>query len=83
MNIPAPAIMISGGAIMASIAGNAPVDPNALNIFIIKYDAKHVITPMLNLKLKLKLRRWRVWENAIPNIAIAIIDSGKNSNVQN
>ena len=45
---------------MASIAGNAPVDPNALNIFIIKYDAKHVITPILNLKLKLKLRRWRV-----------------------
>ena len=80
---PAPAIIISGGAIIAKIAGNTPVDPNALNIFIIKYDAKHVITPMLNLKLKLKLRRWRVCEKAIPSVAIAIIESGKNNSVQN
>ena len=43
--------------LLAKIAGNAPVDPRALNIFIIKYDAKHVMTPILNLKLKLKLRR--------------------------
>ena len=76
-------MIISGGAIIAKIAGNTPVAPNALNIFIVKYAAKHVIIPILNFKLKLKLRRWRVWEKAMPSVAIAIIDSGKNSNVQN
>ena len=76
-------MIISGGAIIANIGGNTPVAPSALNIFIIKYDAKHVTIPILNLKPKLKLRRWRVWENAIPSVAIAIIDSGKNNSVQN
>ena len=81
--MPAPAMIISGGAIIASTAGKAPVAPSALNTFIVKYDAKHVTIPILNLNPKLKLRRWRVWENAIPRVAIAIIESGKNSSVQN
>ena len=83
INTPAPAIIISGGAIIANLAGNVPVAPSALNIFIAKYDAKHVTIPMPNFSPKLKLRRWRVCENAIPSVAIAIIDNGKNSNVQN
>ncbi len=53
MNMPAPAIMISGGAIIDNIGGNVPVAPNALNIFIRKYTAKHVIMPRLNFMPKL------------------------------
>ena len=53
MNIPAPAIIISGGAIIDNIGGNAPVAPSALNKLIKKYNAKHVIMPRLNLIPKL------------------------------
>ena len=44
-------MIISGGATIANIGGNAPVAPSAPNIFNIKYKAKHVMTPMLNLTL--------------------------------
>lgn len=53
MKMPAPAIIIRGGAIMANSGGNTPVAPRALNIFVKKYTAKHVIMPMLNLMPKL------------------------------
>jgi hypothetical protein len=53
INIPAPAIIINGGAIIDNIGGNAPVAPNALNIFIKKYNAKHVTIPRLNFIPKL------------------------------
>lgn len=53
MNIPAPAIIINGGAIIDSIGGNAPVAPMALNMFTRKYTAKHVMIPRLNLIPKL------------------------------
>ena len=36
INIPAPAMMIKGGAIMDNIGGRVPVAPRALNIFIRK-----------------------------------------------
>ena len=51
--MPAPAMIISGGAIIDSIGGNAPVAPIALNIFIRKYTAKQVMMPKLNLMPKL------------------------------
>ena len=51
--MPAPAIMISGGAIIDSIGGSVPVAPNALNIFTKKYTAKQVIIPKLNFIPKL------------------------------
>ena len=53
INIPAPAIIIKGGAIIDSTGGSAPVAPNALNIFIKKYTAKQVIIPRLNFMPKL------------------------------
>ena len=53
INIPVPAIIISGGAIIDNIGGNVPVAPSALNKFIRKYNAKHVIIPKLNLMPKL------------------------------
>ena len=46
-------MIISGGAIIDSIGGNAPVAPSALNIFIRKYTAKQVIIPRLNFMPKL------------------------------
>ena len=51
--MPAPAIMISGGAMIDKTGGNVPVAPNALNMFIRKYTAKHVTIPKLNLIPKL------------------------------
>ncbi len=68
---------------IANIGGNAPVAPSALNVLIKKYIKKHVIIPRLNFNPKLKLRLWRVCENAIPNVVIATIVNGKNNNVQN
>jgi hypothetical protein len=53
MKTPAIAIIIKGGAITAKNVGNAPVAPNALNMFVKKYNAKQVIIPMLNLIPKL------------------------------
>ena len=53
MNMPAPAIIINGGAIIESIGGRVPVVPKALNKLIKKYTAKHVIIPRLNLMPKL------------------------------
>lgn len=53
INTPAAAMIISGGAPVANMGGNAPVAPSALNIFVKKYTAKHVITPMLNFTPKL------------------------------
>ena len=83
MNTPAAAMIISGGAIIASSGGNVPFDPSALNIFSKKYNTKHVRIPIANFVPKLWLRRWCVCENATPNVAIAIILSGKNNSVQN
>ena len=40
IKVPAPAIIISGGAMIDNSVGRAPVAPNALNIFMIKYRAK-------------------------------------------
>ena len=65
INAPAAAIIIIGGAMIANIGGNAPVAPNALNVFIRKYSKKHVIIPKLNFKPKLKFLRWRVCEKAV------------------
>ena len=53
INIPAPAIIINGGAMIDSIGGRVPVAPKALNMFTKKYTAKHVIMPRLNLMPKL------------------------------
>lgn len=53
INMPAPAIIINGGAIIDSMGGKVPVAPIALNIFIKKYTAKQVIIPRLNLIPKL------------------------------
>ena len=53
INMPAPAIIISGGAMIANNGGSAPVAPNALNILVIKYIAKHVKIPILNFMPKL------------------------------
>ena len=53
INAPAPAIIISCGATIASNGGSTPVEPRALNIFVKKYTAKHVIIPMPNFKPKL------------------------------
>lgn len=53
INIPAPAMIINGGAMMDSAGGRVPVDPSALNIFIKKYTAKHVMIPKLNFIPKL------------------------------
>lgn len=83
INAPDAAIIIIGGAIIANIGGNAPVAPRALNVLIKKYIKKHVMIPKLNFKPKLKFRRWRVCEKAIPNVAIATIVNGKNNSVQN
>ena len=46
-------MIINGGAMMDSAGGRVPVDPSALNIFIKKYTAKHVIIPKLNFIPKL------------------------------
>ena len=51
--MPAPAMIINGGAIIDNAGGNVPVEPNALNIFIKKYTAKHVMMPKLNFMPKL------------------------------
>ena len=53
INTHAPAIMIICGAIIATNGGNVPVFPSALNKLTIKYNAKHVNIPRLNLIPKL------------------------------
>ena len=53
MKTPDAAIIINGGAIVASKAGTTPVEPSALNILIKKYTAKHVNMPNPNLIPKL------------------------------
>ena len=53
INVAAAAIIINWGATIANIAGNALVDPNALNILVIKYSAKHVTIPNANFVPKL------------------------------
>ncbi len=52
MKVHAPAIIIICGAIIAINGGNAPVFPNALNRLTMKYSAKHVSIPKLNLMPK-------------------------------
>ena len=83
INTPAAAMIINGGAIIASNGGSVPFAPSALKIFNKKYKTKQVRIPMANFVPKLWLRRWCVCENATPSVAIAIIVSGKNNSVQN
>ena len=53
MNMQAPAMIITCGAIIAINGGNAPVFPSALKRLTIKYNAKHVNIPRLNFIPKL------------------------------
>ena len=53
INTPAAAMIISGGAIIASNGGNVPFAPSALNIFNRKYRTKQVRIPMPNFVPKL------------------------------